>query len=243
MQLGAPWLNPEITAIGGHLVSGLAGTIVAHIFKNTPRSLEWLPGALAVAFAIVAMDITGTTHPPGGATAYIAVTGGPLIDKVGWWYPLFPVLAGSLVMFAVAMIVNNVLREYPVYWWGPSTPPPPTPPPIEPLPDTSPLSSSEKPTPQYNDGPESFKIPDGSPRENYHPLDMDSKSLESRPIKTHSGSSNTNLVKSLSSQDSETGNIFVTAGAAAAWAKEKKELLSIIHKLEEEVRCLRNSNN
>ena len=36
----------------------------------------WLAAAIGVSFAIVAMLVTKTLHPPGGATALIAVIGG-----------------------------------------------------------------------------------------------------------------------------------------------------------------------
>ncbi|KAJ1678866.1 hypothetical protein EV182_003196 [Spiromyces aspiralis] len=120
--IDSPLSKPR-NIIGGHVLSALTGTILSHIFKHTPPSLRWLPAALSVAIATVVMDITGTLHPPGGATAYLGVNGGAAINKVGWWYPLFPVLSGILVMFAIAMVTNNVFRRFPIAWWRLKLPP------------------------------------------------------------------------------------------------------------------------
>ena len=65
------------------------------------------------------MSLTGTIHPPGGATAVLASTQAAVI-KMGWKYiPL--VLMDSTLMVCVALIFNNVLRQYPVYWWTPNS--------------------------------------------------------------------------------------------------------------------------
>ena len=61
------------------------------------------------------MQITKTLHPPGGATALIAVTGGPQIKELGYGYVIFPVLSGALILLIVALIFNNLTpkRKYP----------------------------------------------------------------------------------------------------------------------------------
>ncbi|KAJ3343166.1 hypothetical protein HDU93_009716 [Gonapodya sp. JEL0774] len=72
------------------------------------------------------MQLTRTTHPPGGATALIATTGGPAIYRMGFMYVVTPVLLGTTLMLAVAVIVENIQRRYPVYWIKPArklTPP------------------------------------------------------------------------------------------------------------------------
>ena len=75
--------------------------------------------ALAVAFSIALMHATKTLHPPGGATALIAVISGPQVTNLGYLYALIPVGAGALVMLAVALLVNNLAprRRYPEFWW------------------------------------------------------------------------------------------------------------------------------
>jgi CBS-domain-containing membrane protein len=80
--------------------------------------IRWLAGAAAVATAIAAMQLTRTTHPPGGATAYIAVIGSQKIHNLGYLYVLIPVATGALIMLLVALVVNNLssARRYPEYW-------------------------------------------------------------------------------------------------------------------------------
>jgi CBS-domain-containing membrane protein len=78
----------------------------------------WLAAAVAVATAIAAMHTTKTLHPPGGATALIAVIGGDKIHNLGYLYALMPVTAGAAILLIVALIVNNIskTRKYPEFW-------------------------------------------------------------------------------------------------------------------------------
>lgn len=100
----------------GHIVAAITGVIT---YKLLPDCIP-LSGALAVSIAIVAMHLTRSLHPPGGATALIAVIGGSKIHGLGYWYLLSPVLTGVLIMLAVAVLVNNLStnpkRHYPKYW-------------------------------------------------------------------------------------------------------------------------------
>ena len=79
----------------------------------------WLAAAIAVSLAIAAMLATNTVHPPGGATALIAVIGGQQIHDLGFLYPVLPVGAGAVVLLLVALLVNNIPRgrRYPLYWF------------------------------------------------------------------------------------------------------------------------------
>lgn len=97
--------------IGGHLISALIGVT---IFKFGPNII-WITAPLAVATSIIAMQITKTLHPPGGATALIAVIGTEKIKVLGYFYIISPVLTGSLILFIVALIFNNMTkhRKYP----------------------------------------------------------------------------------------------------------------------------------
>ena len=109
----SPLAQPR-NLIGGHVFSALVGVSV----RLAVPGPQWLVCALAVALAIALMHATGTLHPPGGATALIAVSGGPKIAALGYLYVLFPVLSGALVMLAVALIAVNAAptRRYPEYW-------------------------------------------------------------------------------------------------------------------------------
>jgi CBS-domain-containing membrane protein len=62
------------------------------------------------------MQATKTLHPPGGATALIAVIGSEKIKALGYIYVLTPVLSGVMILLLVAIIINNATphRNYPV---------------------------------------------------------------------------------------------------------------------------------
>lgn len=106
----SPFSQPR-NLIGGHLVSAIIGVTVA---KFAPEIL-WITAPLAVSLSIVLMQITKTLHPPGGATALIAVTGSAEIKNLGYWYVVCPVLTGTLILLAVALVFNNLTtkRHYP----------------------------------------------------------------------------------------------------------------------------------
>jgi CBS-domain-containing membrane protein len=65
------------------------------------------------------MHATKTLHPPGGATALIAVIGGQKIHSLGYLYVVMPVGAGVTIMLLVALVINNLprTRQYPEFWW------------------------------------------------------------------------------------------------------------------------------
>jgi CBS-domain-containing membrane protein len=84
------------------------------------ESLRWLAASLSTALAIVVMQLTGTTHPPAGATALLPATN----DEI-WhlsWYYLPIVLLSSALLLVVALLLNNVQRRYPVFWIAPQPP-------------------------------------------------------------------------------------------------------------------------
>lgn len=74
---------------------------------------------MAVATAIAAMHLTKTLHPPGGATALIAVIGGDSVHSLGYMYALVPAGLGAVVLLLVALVVNNIPRgrRYPEFWF------------------------------------------------------------------------------------------------------------------------------
>lgn len=102
----SPLAQPR-NLIGGHLISAFIGVSIYKLFPD----IIWLTAPMAVALSIVAMQITKTLHPPGGATALIAVTGTPKITTLGYMYVLSPVLTGCLILFGVALIFNNITRN------------------------------------------------------------------------------------------------------------------------------------
>ncbi|WP_312076052.1 HPP family protein [Chryseobacterium sp.] len=106
----SPLAQPR-NLIGGHVISAIIGVAV---FKIVP-DIIWISAPLAVALSIVAMQYTKTLHPPGGATALIAVSSTGKIPELGFWYVLSPVLSGCLILLFVALVFNNLTknRNYP----------------------------------------------------------------------------------------------------------------------------------
>ena len=109
----SPLAQPR-NLVGGHVVSAIVGVAAFQLLHQTP----WLAQAMAVATAIAAMHATRTLHPPGGATALIAVIGSEQVHGLGWWYVLMPATLGPLILLLVALVVNNIpsTRRYPEVW-------------------------------------------------------------------------------------------------------------------------------
>lgn len=108
----SPLAQPR-NLIGGHVISATVGVTIAQLIPHP--EWNWLACALAVSLSIVAMQITKTMHPPGGATALIANIGSAHIKSLGWMYVIHPVLVGTLILLVVALLVNNLAtnRTYP----------------------------------------------------------------------------------------------------------------------------------
>ena len=106
--IDSPLAQPR-NLIGGHVVSAIVAVLIYQMMGRSDLTL-----ALAVSLAIVAMLATETLHPPGGATALIAVD-----SQQGFMFVLTPVLAGALIMLLVALVVNNMSGEriYPKNWF------------------------------------------------------------------------------------------------------------------------------
>ncbi|WP_338835230.1 HPP family protein [Neomoorella thermoacetica] len=102
-----PLAQPR-NVVGGHIISAATGISIYYFFGTT-----WWSAALATSLAIVLMLITGTVHPPGGATAL-----GAVLNQASPIYILTPVAAGAAIMVIIALLVNNLSpnRRYPRYW-------------------------------------------------------------------------------------------------------------------------------
>ena len=109
----SPLAQPR-NLIGGHVFSAIIGVTSYQLFQ----SHIWLAAAVAVATAVAFMHATKTLHPPGGATALIAVIGGESVHKLGYLYAVIPTAAGASIMLLVAVLVNNIprTRRYPEFW-------------------------------------------------------------------------------------------------------------------------------
>lgn len=104
-KLSQPW-----PLLGGSLISAVIGVTC---YKFVPDI--FLACGLAVGLSIAAMHLSGCIHPPGGATALVAVIGGPAITDLGFQYVLIPVLLNVSIIFFVAIIFNSMFpwRRYP----------------------------------------------------------------------------------------------------------------------------------
>ena len=106
----APLAQPRNVLLG-HFIGAFMGVAVYDFF-----GLTWWTIALAVALTIILMMVTYSLHPPGGATAYVAVQTGGL--GVGYSYIINPVLLGAFILLVAAIIINKAgKRDYPSSWW------------------------------------------------------------------------------------------------------------------------------
>jgi CBS domain-containing membrane protein len=106
----SPFSQPR-NLVGGHVISAIIGVTVHKLIPD----IIWIAAPLAVSFSIIFMQMTKTLHPPGGATALIAVIGSDKIKSLGYMYVLSPVLMGVLILLFIALIFNNMTssRTYP----------------------------------------------------------------------------------------------------------------------------------
>lgn len=117
----APLSQPR-PFIFGHILAGIIGIGIEKLFLLDENNMKymWISGSLSVACSSIAMTFTGTTHPPAGATALL-----PSLDsevrKLGWNF--LPVLViHTFVFMGIALVINNIFRQYPKCWLFPNTP-------------------------------------------------------------------------------------------------------------------------
>lgn len=106
----SPFSQPR-NLVGGHVISAFIGVTVHKLAPD----IIWIAAPLAVSLAIIFMQITKTLHPPGGATALIAIIGSDKIKALGYFYVISPVLVGTLILLLTALLFNNMTssRSYP----------------------------------------------------------------------------------------------------------------------------------
>ncbi|PRM99890.1 HPP family protein [Aliarcobacter cryaerophilus] len=108
--INSPLAQPK-NLIGGHIISAIIGVFCYKLFGENLL----FAAAIAVSSSILVMQLTLTLHPPGGATALIAVIGTPQIHDLGYFFVIFPVFSGALILFLIAFVINNIPknRAYP----------------------------------------------------------------------------------------------------------------------------------
>ena len=99
----APFSQPK-NVFFGHLFSAIIGVSIACIFDAFGLYADHYPVAiaLAVSLAIIVMMVTGTIHPPGGATALTCVLNG----YFGWEFVFRPIMLGVILMMVIAYGAN-----------------------------------------------------------------------------------------------------------------------------------------
>jgi CBS-domain-containing membrane protein len=107
----APFSQPR-NIVGGHFISSLVGLSFVQLFN-----IHWWSIALATGAAIAAMMATRTVHPPAGSNPVIVGLGGAGLGP-DWEFLFMPTLVGAILVTAVALVYNNLVREarYPKYW-------------------------------------------------------------------------------------------------------------------------------
>jgi len=114
----APFAQPH-NAIAGNTLAAFVGVLCRRTISGTTPLITAAKGALAVSISLIFMLVTGSVHPPAGATALIAVTS-PDDGTIDFLYPIFPIMVGSILQVSIAVFWNNLSslpsRQYPVYW-------------------------------------------------------------------------------------------------------------------------------
>ncbi len=102
---GSPMAKPWAFVVG-NIASAFVGVTVFKVLGDGLMS-----GPIAVAFAIGLMHVLRCQHPPGGATALLAVIGGADIHALGYAYVVTPV-AINVAAFLLLVILHRRLLAY-----------------------------------------------------------------------------------------------------------------------------------
>jgi len=92
--------------VAGNLVSAVIGVAVCQWAGDA-----FWAGALAVAASIFAMHFLRCQHPPGGATALMAVIGGTQVHQLGYLYVLAPIGINVLI-FELFVLAHRYFLQY-----------------------------------------------------------------------------------------------------------------------------------
>ena len=116
LVLGSPTAAPAQprALIGGHLVSTIVGLVIVKLFGP-----EAWAAALAVGFAMIAMHLTDTFHPPAGIDPLVVV-----VNNMSWSFLVVPVAAGAVLLALFAFGWHNLVARgankgdiWPTRWW------------------------------------------------------------------------------------------------------------------------------
>lgn len=96
----SPVAHPK-NVILGHLFSAFIGVLCYQLLGDT-----WYNVAIAVTMALLTMSLTRSLHPPGGATAIVAV-----ISHQHFFFVLCPVLAGVVILTIWGILLNLIFKR------------------------------------------------------------------------------------------------------------------------------------
>lgn len=105
--LSQPW-----PVLGSYLLSAVIGVTCFRWLDSTTLS-----AVLAVGLSVSAMHYARCLHPPGGAVALIAVTGGTEIHELGYGFVVVPALANAVILVCAGILFNSFFpwRRYPIH--------------------------------------------------------------------------------------------------------------------------------
>lgn len=101
-----PW-----PVLGGHLLSAIIGVSCAQVISNPLLAVP-----IAIAMAILGMNVLRCVHPPGGATALNAIIAGDAVHQLGYYYVITPVLLNVVIVIIIGILFNYpfAARRYPL---------------------------------------------------------------------------------------------------------------------------------
>ena len=104
--LSQPW-----PLFAGNFLSAVVGVSCYQFIPNI-----YLAAGIAMGLSIGLMHVCRCMHPPGGATAIVAVLGGSSITSLGYDYVLAPIMLNVVIIFIIAVVFNSVFpwRRYPI---------------------------------------------------------------------------------------------------------------------------------
>ena len=110
LMFGLPYTpaSHPYNLIVGHTVSAIVGVTCYYLIAD-----PLLSSSAAIPFALIAMHAFKCMHPPGGATAVIAVIGGEAIHSLGYMFVVMPIFFNSLVLLVVALAVGGFREKNP----------------------------------------------------------------------------------------------------------------------------------
>lgn len=94
------------SVLGGHVVSALIGVSCFKLLGNSV-----IATALSVALSVIGMHLLRCPHPPGAATALLAVIGGEDITNLGYHYVIFPILLNILALLMISHSYKHIYKH------------------------------------------------------------------------------------------------------------------------------------